>query len=116
MELAACKDGEIQWKIHIFAQRTWITMFKCLASSMATEVISQSVPLNDLICIGREVALYVKDVYIKELTKLQSFKDRDYKKALEESFIRIDELLKSPQGLKDIKKYSSNETQSSMFG
>ena len=75
--------------------------------------------MTSLMClsIGREVALYVKDVYIKELAKLQSFKAKDYKTALEESFIKIDELLKSPQGLKDIKKYSAkDESQSAMFG
>lgn len=45
---------------------------------------------------GREVALYVKDKYVEELTKLQSFKNKDYKNALKESFIKIDEMLKSP--------------------
>eukprot|EP00347_Sterkiella_histriomuscorum_P023200 403335568 len=66
---------------------------------------------------GREVALFVKDVYIRELSKLQSFKNKDYETALRESFIRIDDILKSPQGIKDLKKYKSqDETQSSLFG
>lgn len=55
--------------------------------------------------IGREVALYVKDKYIEELKKLQTFKNKDYFTALRESFIKIDELLKTPQGIKDVKKY-----------
>ena len=55
--------------------------------------------------IGREVALYVKDKYIEELKKLPSFKNKDYATALKESFIKIDELLKTPQGIKDVKKY-----------
>lgn len=60
--------------------------------------------------------MYVKDKYVEELKKLQSFKNKDYPNALKESFIKIDELLKSPQGLKDVKKYSgSDENQSSMF-
>lgn len=47
------------------------------------------------IFIGREVALYVKDRYVNELKGLQSFKNKDYAQALKESFIRIDEMLKS---------------------
>ncbi len=66
--------------------------------------------------IGREVALYVKDKYINELTKLSSFKSRNYPQALKESFIRIDEMLKSPEGQRDVKKYSAEETASSLFG
>ena len=62
-----------------------------------------------MILIGREVALYVKDRYIDELKKLQSFKNKDYYNALRESFIKIDDLLKSPQGIKDIKKYSAHD-------
>ena len=51
---------------------------------------------------GREVALFVKDRYIEELKKLNSFKNKDYFNALKESFIKMDELLASPQGKKDI--------------
>jgi len=48
---------------------------------------------------------------------LPSFKQKDYFNALKESFIKIDEMLKSPQGLKDIKNYSSTESnQPSIFG
>ena len=46
--------------------------------------------------IGREVAYYVRDRYVDELKKLQSFKNKDYNNALKESFIKIDDLLKSP--------------------
>lgn len=46
--------------------------------------------------LGKEVALYVKDKFIEELTKLQSYKQGDYYNALRESFIKIDEILKSP--------------------
>ena len=65
------------------------------------------------IFIGREVALLVKDRYIDELKKLSSFKNRDYFNALKESFIRIDEILKSPQGKKDILKYSASASEES---
>lgn len=98
MELVACKDGEIQWRTHISVLLTWITMFKCLGSLMAMEVNVPKILINNMDCVGREVALYVKDVYINELKKLKSFQNKDYGTALEESFIKIDELLKSPQG------------------
>src|SRR5688572_28644924 len=90
-------------------------MFQCSACLTATEVRNK-IPLKNRCSIGKEVALYVKDKYIDVLKNLQSFKNRDYFNALKESFIKIDELLKSPQGLKDIKKYSGvDENQSAMF-
>lgn len=55
--------------------------------------------------VGREVAYYVRDRFLDELKKLQSFIDKDYPKALREAFIKIDDLLKTPQGIKDVKKY-----------
>ena len=51
---------------------------------------------------GKEVALYVKDVYVDILKNLTSFKNKDYSTALKESFIKFDELLMSTQGKKDI--------------
>lgn len=73
--------------------------------------------LNSDLFVGREVAYYVRDRFGEELKKLQSFKDKDYPTALKEVFIKMDELLKSPQGIKDIKKYQApDESQSSLFG
>ena len=46
--------------------------------------------------IGREVALYVKDRFIDELKKLDSFKNKDYPRALREVFIKMDEMLLTP--------------------
>lgn len=67
--------------------------------------------------LGREVAYYVRDRFTDELKKLQSFQDRDYPKALREAFIKMDDLLKTPQGIKDVKKYQApDENQSSLFG
>lgn len=48
------------------------------------------------------MALYVKDKFLIELQKNHSFKSKDYANALKETFIRMDDLLKSPQGMKDI--------------
>jgi protein phosphatase 1G len=46
--------------------------------------------------LGKEVALYVKDRFLIELQKNQSFKNKDYANALKETFIKMDDLLKSP--------------------
>ncbi|MCP3662446.1 MAG: protein serine/threonine phosphatase 2C family protein [Gammaproteobacteria bacterium] len=52
-----------------------------------------------------------------ELQKLPSFRSRDYQTALRENFIKMDELLKSPQGQKEIRKYQApEESQGSIFG
>jgi protein phosphatase 1G len=40
--------------------------------------------------LGQEVALYVKKYYLKVLTNSSHFKARNYKQALEESFINLD--------------------------
>lgn len=69
-------------------------MCLCLACSMAMEVMHNLFYFKSP--LGKEVALYVKDRYVEELKKLQSFKNKDYYNALKESFIKIDELLKSP--------------------
>ena len=49
---------------------------------------------------------------------MQSFKQKNYQLALREAFIKIDENLKSPQGLKDIKRYTAKDdgNQNSLFG
>jgi len=66
---------------------------------------------------GREVALYVKDIFEREIKKLDAFKRQEWAEALKQTFIKIDEILLSPQGLKDIKKYqSTEESQPSLFG
>jgi hypothetical protein len=44
------------------------------------------------------VALYVKKHYVKCLTGLQSFKSKMYKEALEESFMKIDEMMLTDAG------------------
>lgn len=60
----------------------------------------------------------MKDRFIPEFLKLQSFKNKDYEAALREIFIKMDEMLKTPQGKKDIKKYSASgeDSQQSLFG
>jgi hypothetical protein len=54
---------------------------------MDTEVKISFKVINTL---GQEVALYVKKYYLKVLTNSSHFKARNYKQALEESFINLD--------------------------
>ncbi len=67
---------------------------------------------------GREVAYYVRDRFLDELQKSPAFISKNYSAALKDTFIKMDEMLRTPQGLKDIKKYKAVEEQSqgSMFG
>lgn len=48
--------------------------------------------------IGQEVALFVKEKFKAELVKLQSYKSKCYKEALEECFFKMDDLMKTPAG------------------
>ncbi len=53
---------------------------------------------------GREVARYVKKYYTKELLNNKNFKSNNFKKALIESFLRIDELVLEPKGVSELKE------------
>jgi protein phosphatase 1G len=53
---------------------------------------------------GSEVALYVKKHFIPELKKLESFKKKDYRKALEEVFLKMDVVMLSKEGQKELTK------------
>jgi serine/threonine protein phosphatase PrpC len=44
---------------------------------------------------GQEVALFVKKHFAKELVKLASYKSKCYKEALEECFLKMDELMET---------------------
>jgi len=52
---------------------------------------------------GAEVALYVKKHLIEELVKLASFKNKQYEKAMIEIFYKIDEMMLTPEGVKEVK-------------
>lgn len=51
---------------------------------------------------GQEVALYVKAHFCEELTRLQSFKSKCYKEALEECFFKMDEMMQSREGQREL--------------
>lgn len=45
---------------------------------------------------GKEVSIYVKNHFVKELVKSQMYKQRNYESALKETFHRMDEMLLTP--------------------
>ena len=47
---------------------------------------------------GKEVALFVKNHFKEELVKLQSFRQKWYRQALEECFFKMDELMQTEEG------------------
>merc|ERR1712232_1541612 len=51
---------------------------------------------------GQATALYVKKHYVKCLTNLPSFKSKNYRLALEESFLKIDEMMLTDSGKKEL--------------
>lgn len=57
--------------------------------------------------LGFEVSEYVSQVFVKELTSLEAYKNKDYEAALNEAFKRIDELIESQAGQKELKKIRS---------
>ena len=52
---------------------------------------------------GKEVAIYVKEVFVQELVKLEEYRSRQYPEALKRIFSRMDELLYSPEGMARLK-------------
>lgn len=57
--------------------------------------------------IGQEVAIWVKENFKKELVKLQSYKSKCYKEALEECFHKLDELMETPAGQRRLMELQS---------
>ena len=58
---------------------------------------------------GQEVALWVKENFKKELVKLQSYKSKLYREALEEVFAKLDEQMQTPAGQRRLKEFQSDE-------
>jgi len=52
---------------------------------------------------GAEVAIFVKKHLIEELVKLPSFKNKQYEKAMIEIFYKMDEMMLTPAGVKEVK-------------
>lgn len=60
---------------------------------------------------GNQVAEYVRDNFVKEMLKLKSYKDGDYPGALKETFIQMDELMKTSAVKKELKKYTTDKNE-----
>lgn len=54
---------------------------------------------------GKEVSRFAKKHFVEELLNNQNFKRDDIKSALEETFLKIDQLLLTDEGKKELKKY-----------
>lgn len=54
--------------------------------------------------LGKEVALYVKKNYAKVLSTMTSFKQGNYRVALEESFLKIDNMMQTEKGHQELMK------------
>ncbi|CAD8107983.1 unnamed protein product [Paramecium primaurelia] len=65
---------------------------------------------------GREVAYFVEKHFIDELLKNQNFKDQKFADALQETFLKMDELLMTPEGYKELNNYKSNNSDDSYAG
>ena len=66
-----------------------------------------------MLILGQEVALWVKENFKKELVKLASFKSKCYKEALEDVFLKLDQLMETPEGQRRLMEL---QTDSGGFG
>lgn len=53
---------------------------------------------------GKEVSIYVKEKFVEELVKLEEFKSRDYGGALKACFLKMDVIMKEPEGVARLKQ------------
>jgi serine/threonine protein phosphatase PrpC len=54
------------------------------------------------------VALFVGKHFIKELKKLDSFKRKDYRASLQEAFLKMDQLMLTKDGKKELQKLANS--------
>lgn len=71
-------------------------MFPSLRSLMVMEVKIK------IIHIGKEVAAYVEKHFIEELKKNKNFQAQNFEAALGEVFLKMDEIMVTPQGQKEV--------------
>ncbi|CAD8176668.1 unnamed protein product [Paramecium pentaurelia] len=57
---------------------------------------------------GKEVAIFVERHFIEELQKNNNFKDQKFEDALRETFLKMDELLLTPEGQNEINEMKDN--------
>jgi serine/threonine protein phosphatase PrpC len=64
---------------------------------------------------GNQVAEYVRDNFITHLTQNANYKQEKYEEALKETFIKMDTLMRTPEGDKALQKYTASEGESEGF-
>lgn len=57
---------------------------------------------------GKEVSIFVEKVFCTELLKLDSFKAKDWGKALSEAFKKMDDMLLTPEGKAELKRINAS--------
>ncbi|CAD8094195.1 unnamed protein product [Paramecium sonneborni] len=65
---------------------------------------------------GKEVALFVEKHFLEELQKNKNFKDQKFEEALKETFLKMDELLITPEGQKEINQIKGGDDDVSYAG
>lgn len=65
---------------------------------------------------GNEVADYVREHLIGELKKMDSFKNKDYRKALEDIYIKMDLDIQSTEGQEKLRSYQKKGGDQGPFG
>jgi hypothetical protein len=107
------RAGENIWKMHtsavqilfLFMKQRWmVIMFVSLGSLMDTEV-SQSVSSSprpshrEGSLIGKEVAKFCQVYFLRELTQIDHFRERQFDLALKRCFHRMDEMIEDSVSL-----------------
>jgi hypothetical protein len=107
------RAGENIWKMHTSAVqilslfmklRRMVIMFVSLGSLMDTEV-SESVSSSprpshgEGSLIGKEVAKFCQVYFLRELTQIDHFRERQFDLALKRCFHRMDEMIEDPVSL-----------------
>jgi len=58
--------------------------------------------MHSFLAVGQSTALYAKKHFAKCLTTLPSFRSKNYKLALEEAFLKIDEMMQTDSAKKEL--------------
>jgi len=61
---------------------------------------------------GKEVAKFVEKHFVDELLASESFRKADYEQALKTTFLKMDQLLLTPEGKKELHQYKNSDDHS----
>ncbi|CAD8085270.1 unnamed protein product [Paramecium primaurelia] len=65
---------------------------------------------------GKEIAIFVERHFIEELQRNKNFKDQKFQEALQETFLKMDELILTPEGQKEINQIKGGDEEVSTAG